>query len=94
MGTVVVKFTDAIAWALKRIKIGAGRGATFRAGVAALFVALLPIVGSWAPNALSRGGCDCGVVDVSSIPQGVCSLHHGCFRLVVTSSYRCSHGRL
>jgi hypothetical protein len=27
-----------------------------------------------------------------SIPQGVCSLHHGCSRLVVASSYRLTHG--
>ncbi len=68
MGIVVVKFTDAIVRVLKRMKIGAGRGATFGAGVAAPFVASLPIVGSRAPTTLSRGGCDCRVVAVSSIP--------------------------
>ncbi len=46
MGVVIVKFTDAIARVLKRMKIGAGRGATFGAGVAAPFVASLPVVGS------------------------------------------------
>jgi hypothetical protein len=68
MGIEVVKFTDAIARVLKPIKIGAGRGVTFGAGVAAFFVASLPAVGSRAPTTLSRGGCDCGVVAASSIP--------------------------
>jgi hypothetical protein len=68
MGVVVVKFTDAIARVLKRIEIGAGRGATFGAGVAAPFVGSLPAVGSRAPTTLSRGGCDCRVVAASSIP--------------------------
>jgi hypothetical protein len=54
---------------LKRIKIRAGRGATLRAGIAALFVALLPIVRSKSPTALSRDSCDCGVVAAPSIPQ-------------------------
>ncbi len=68
MGVVVVKFTDAIARVLKRIKIGAGRGATFGAGIAAPFVTSLPAVRSRAPTTLSRGGCDCGVMAASSIP--------------------------
>ncbi len=68
MGIVVVKFTDAIARVLKQIKIGAGRGATFGAGVAASFVTSLPAVGSRAPTTLSRGGCDCRVVAAPSIP--------------------------
>jgi hypothetical protein len=53
MGVVVVKFTDAIARVLKRIKIGVGRGASFGAGVAAPFVASLPAVRSRAPATLS-----------------------------------------
>jgi hypothetical protein len=44
VGSIVVKFTDAIATVLKLIKIRAGRGVTFRAGVTALFVASLPVV--------------------------------------------------
>ncbi len=68
MGVIVVKFTDAIARVLKQEKIGAGRGATFRAGIASPFVTSLPAVGSRAPTMLSRGGCDCRVVAASSIP--------------------------
>ncbi len=64
----VVKFTDAIARVLNRIKIGAGRGATFGAGIATPFVASLPAVGSRAPTTLSRGGCNCRVVAAPSIP--------------------------
>ncbi len=93
MGVVVVKFTDAIAGVLERMEIRAGRGTTFGAGVAAPFVASLPAVGSRAPTTLSRGGCDCGVVAALSIPEGICSLHHGCSRPVGASSYRFTHGR-
>jgi hypothetical protein len=93
VGVVVVKFTNATARVLKRIEIRAGRGLTFRTGVAALFVALLPAARSRAPTALSRGSCNCGVVAASSIPQGVRSLHHGCGCRVGASSYRFSHGR-
>ncbi len=93
MGIVVVKFTDAIAKVLERMEIGAGRGATFGAGIAAPFVGSLPVVGSRAPTTLSRGGCDCGVVAASSIPEGVCSFHHSCSRPVGASSYRFAHGR-
>jgi hypothetical protein len=93
MGVVVVKFVDAIARVLERIEVMAGRGATFRVGVAALFVASLLAVGSRASTALCQGGCNCWVVAASSIPQGVCSLHHGCSHLLGASSYRFSHGR-
>jgi hypothetical protein len=93
VGIVVVKFTYAIARVLERIGVGAGRGVTFSTGVAALFVTSLPAVRSWAPIALCRGGCNCWVMAASSIPQGVCSLHHGCSRLVCASSYRFLHGR-
>ncbi len=92
VGIVVVKFTDAIAMVLEGIKIRAGRAATFRTGVAALFVASLPAVGSRAPTALSRGDYDCGVVAALSIPQGVHSLHYGCGCHVVASSYHFWHG--
>ncbi len=68
MGIVVVKFTDAIARVLKRMKVGAGRGVTFGAGFAAPFVASLPVVGSRAPTMLGQGGCDCRVVAAPSIP--------------------------
>jgi hypothetical protein len=62
MGIVIVKFMHAIARFLKRVKIRAGRGATFGAGVAALFVASLPIAESRASALLSRGGRDRRVV--------------------------------
>jgi hypothetical protein len=88
VGIVVVKFKDAIARVLERIKIRVERGATFRAGVAALIVASLPVVRSRAPTTLSRDSCDFGVVAASSIPQGVCSLHYGCSHPMGTSSYR------
>ncbi len=83
VGVIVVKFTDAIARVLEQIKVRAGRGASFRVGDAALFVTSLPVVGSSAPTVLRQGGCDCWVVAVSSIPQGVCSLHHGCSHLAL-----------
>ncbi len=68
VGVIVVKFTDAIARVLERRKVRAGRGASFRAGVAALFVTSLPVVGSSTPTVLCQGGCDYWVVAVSSIP--------------------------
>ncbi len=46
IGVVVVKFADAIARVLEKIEIWAGGGATFGAGVAALFVASPPAVGA------------------------------------------------
>jgi hypothetical protein len=48
-----------------------------------LFVASLPVVRSRAPSSLSLGGRDHSAVAASSIPQGICSLHHGCSCLVV-----------
>jgi hypothetical protein len=93
VGVVVVKFTDAIARVLKGVKIRAGRGASFGAGVAAPLVTLLPVVRSRAPTSLSRGGRNHRVVAAPSIPQGVCSLHHGCGCLAVASPYCFSHGR-
>jgi hypothetical protein len=53
VGIAIVKFTYAIARVLKRIEIRAGRGVTFRMGIAALFVASLSAVRSRAPTALS-----------------------------------------
>ncbi len=78
-----VKFTNAIARVLKRVKVRVERGVTYGAGIAALFVASLPIIRSRAPTALSCGGCDHRVVAALSIPLGFRSLHHGCRRLVV-----------
>jgi hypothetical protein len=52
MGVIIVKFTHAIARILKGIEVRVGRGATFGAGVTALFVASLPVVRSRAPTAL------------------------------------------
>jgi hypothetical protein len=92
MGVVIVKYTHAIARVLKIIKVRVGRGATFGVGVTASFVASLPAVGSRASTSLCRGGCNCWVVPTLSIPRGVCSLHHGCSRLVGASSYRFLHG--
>ncbi len=92
-GVVIVKFTLAIARDLKRIEVGAGRGATFGTGVAVPFVSVLLAVRSKVPASLSRGGRDCRVVATSSISQGICSLHQVCARLVVASSYRFMHGR-
>jgi hypothetical protein len=92
MGVVIVKYTHPIARVLKIIKVRVGRGATFGVGVTASFVASLPAVGSRAPTLLCRGGWDCWVVATLSIPQGVCSLHHGCSHLMGASSYRFSHG--
>jgi hypothetical protein len=43
---VVVKFTHTIARVVKLIEIKMGRRATFETGVAAPFVALLPVFGS------------------------------------------------
>jgi hypothetical protein len=57
MGVVIVKFTHAIAMVLKRIKVWAGRGGTFGAGVIGPFVASLPTARNRAPTALCRGGC-------------------------------------
>jgi hypothetical protein len=93
MGLIIVKFTHAIAMVLKGIQIWVVRGATFGVGVTAPFVSSLPVARSRAPTLLCRGGCDCRVVPASSIPQGVCSLPHGCSCLVGASSYRFSHGR-
>jgi hypothetical protein len=93
MGIVIVKLTHPIARDLEGIEVWAGRGATFGAGVTALFVAFLPAARSRAPTVLCRGGYDCWVMTTPSIPQGVCSLHHGCSRLVGASSYCFSHGR-
>jgi hypothetical protein len=72
VGIVIMKFTHAIARVLKGIKIRAGRGVTFGAGVTAPFVASLPIVRSRAPTSLSHRGSDRRVVAASSIPQGIC----------------------
>ncbi len=63
---VVVKFKHAIARVLKRMKIWAGRGATFGAGVTASFVTSLPAAGNGA--SLCRGSCDHRVVAAPSIP--------------------------
>ncbi len=49
IGVVIVKFAHAIARVLERVKIWAGRGATFGTGVTAPFVASLPAAGSGAP---------------------------------------------
>jgi hypothetical protein len=70
-----------------------GRGGDFWAGVTAPFVASPPVVGSRAPTSLSRGGRDRGIMAASSIPQGICSLHHGRGCRVVASSYCFTHGR-
>jgi hypothetical protein len=93
MGVVVVKFTDVIARVLKGIEIWAGGGATFGVGVTTPFVASPPAVGSRAPTSLSRGGCDRRIGAASSIPQGICGLHHGRGCRVVASSYCFTHGR-
>jgi hypothetical protein len=77
IGVVIVKFAHAIARVLKQMKIWAGGGATFGAGVTALFVASPPVVGSRAPTSLSCGGRDCRVIATSSIPQGIRGIHHG-----------------
>ncbi len=87
MGVVVVKFADAIAKVLERIEVWAGGGATFGAGVTAPFVASPPVVRSRAPTSLSRGGRDRRILAASSIPQGICGLHHGRGCRVVASSY-------
>ncbi len=87
MGVEVVKFADAIARVLEGIEIWAGGGATFGAGVAAPFVASPPAVRSRAPTSLSRGGRDRRIVAASSIPQGICGLHHGRGCRVVASYY-------
>ncbi len=78
---------------LKGMKIWAGEGATFGAGVTAPFVASPPVVGSRAPTSLSRGGRDHRVVAASSIPQGIRGLHHGRGCRVIASSYCFTHGR-
>ncbi len=93
IGVIIMKFAHAITRVLKWIKNWAGRGATFGGGVTAPFVASLPAARSRAPTSLCPGGCDCRVVAAPSIPQGVCSLHHGCIRHVGASSYLVSHGR-
>jgi hypothetical protein len=83
VGIVIMKLTHAIARVLKGIEIRAWWGATFGAGDMVLFVASLPVVRSRAPSSLSLGGRDHSAVAASSIPQGICSLHHGCSCLVV-----------
>jgi hypothetical protein len=84
VGTVIMKFAHSIARVLKGMEIRAGRGGeTFEAGATAPFVTSPSAVGSRAPTSLSRGGRDCRVVAASSIPGGVCSLHHGPGCLVV-----------
>jgi hypothetical protein len=93
VGVVIVKFTNAIARVLKRVKVRVERGVTYGAGVAALFVALLPIIRSRAPTALSCGGCDHRVVAALSIPLGFRSLHHGC-RCLVVRVWACAFFRL
>ncbi len=86
VGVVIMKFTNVIVRVFKGITIRAERGATFGAGVTA------PFVRSKYPTSLSRGSRNCRVVAASSIPQGVCSLHHGCSFRVVASSDRLTHG--
>ncbi len=87
IGVVIVKFAHAIARVLKRMKIRAGGGATFGAGVTAPFVASPPVAGSRTPTSLSSGGRDRRVVATLSIPQGMRGLHHGRSCRVVASSY-------
>ncbi len=91
VGVVIMKFAHAIARVLEGIEIRAGGGATSGAGVTAPFVASPPAVGSRAPTSLSHGGRDCRVMAASSIPQGICCLHHGCSCHVVASSYCLMH---
>jgi hypothetical protein len=62
MGIIIVKFSQAIAKVLKRIKVWAGGGVTFGVGITAPFVASLPASRSGAPTALYQGGCDRWVV--------------------------------
>jgi hypothetical protein len=45
-----------------------GKGATFGAGITALFVTSLPAAGSGAPASLCQGGCDHRVVAAPSVP--------------------------
>jgi hypothetical protein len=93
VGVVVVKLTQAIAMAVKRIEVWAGRRATFGTGIAAPFVTLLSICWSWALTSLFHGGRDREVVASSSVPQGVRGFHnnHGC--LVVSCANFLPHGR-
>jgi hypothetical protein len=53
----------------ERIEIRAARRATFGEGVAAPFVALLPVCRSWAHTSLCHGGRNRGVVASPSIPR-------------------------
>ncbi len=56
VGKVIMNFKHAIARVLKGMDIWAGEGATFGAGVTALFVASLPNVGSRVPVRYHCGG--------------------------------------
>ncbi len=44
-------------------------------------------------TAVSRGGCECGVVAAASVPQGICSRNHQLCCLVVSHSRCLPHGR-
>jgi hypothetical protein len=63
-----------------------GKGGGFWNGCCRSFFASLPAGGSRAPILLSRGGCDRRVIAALSVPQGICSLHHGRGCLVVAST--------
>jgi hypothetical protein len=86
MGVIIVKFTHAIARVLKGIKVWAGRGATFGAGLPLLLLPLflllgagLPLrcveaaatVGSWPPQAFTMAAA------ISWVPAPTASLLDG-----------------
>jgi hypothetical protein len=68
IGVVIVKFAHVIARVLEGVEIWMGRGATFRTGVTAPFVASLPAAGSGAHASLCRGGFDRRIVAAPSVP--------------------------
>jgi hypothetical protein len=75
-----------IARVLEIIEVGARRRMTFGMGVAVPFV-IISTSRSWASTALSRGGCDCGVVAALGVSQGIRGSNHGNGCLVVSSTY-------
>jgi hypothetical protein len=46
VGVIIVTFAHTIARVVEGIEIGAGRGAAFGMGIAALFLPLFPLVGA------------------------------------------------
>jgi hypothetical protein len=74
-------------------KIRAGGRMTFGTGIAIPFVVLPPASRNWDSAMLSCGGCDCGVMAASSIPQGIRGSNHSHGCLLVSSTDHFPQGK-